>query len=143
MPLLFTSTLQLVRLTNVPGAVSMAQATLKRSLDATKPRMTVPSVVCVHSTGLGERLRFATCGFLRLLVLRRSPLSGILCRVAEAPVRNAAAAADTQLFRWPSKQELLDEFRHYRETDSKEDLTEYRGSMDRGLRRRAYRLPLF
>ncbi|OEH80427.1 hypothetical protein cyc_06385 [Cyclospora cayetanensis] len=57
----------------------------------------------------GERLRFATCGFVRLLVLRRSSASGILSRVAEAPVRNAAVAAETQLFKWPSKKELIDD----------------------------------
>lgn len=85
----------------------------------------------------GERLRFATCGFLRLLVLRRSPASGILCRVTEAPVRNAAAAADTQLFRWPSRKELLDEFRHNRQTDGKGGATESKGRMDPGLRRQA------
>lgn len=55
----------------------------------------------------GEKLRFATSGFMRLLVLRRSAASGILCRIAEAPVRNVAIATESQLFKWPSVKELL------------------------------------
>ena len=44
---------------------------------------------------------------MRLLVLRRSAASGILCRIAEAPVRNVAIATESQLFKWPSVKELL------------------------------------
>ncbi|CDI80305.1 hypothetical protein EAH_00050500, partial [Eimeria acervulina] len=58
----------------------------------------------------GEKLRFVTSGFMRLLVMRRSPASGILCRIAEAPMRNAAIAAESQLFRWPGVKELLNSF---------------------------------
>lgn len=97
------------------------------------------SFLCVLR--LGEKLRFATCGFMRVLVLRRSPASGILCRVAESPVRNAAAAAETQLFRWPSKKALLEEFGLHQGCDSRGGVTNAKGSLDLGARRRASEQP--
>lgn len=91
----------------------------------------------------GERLRFATCGFVRILVLRRSLNSGLFYRVAESPVRDAAAAAETQLYRWPSREEVLAELRRLQERNPGCRASKPKEPMDPGIRRCAYDLPGF
>lgn len=93
--------------------------------------------VRVHAAALGEKLRFATCGFVRAIVLRRSPASGVLCRLAEAPVRDAASAAETQLFKWPSKQELLNELSKEHQFEKSEKVDKPKDNMDPGARKSA------
>lgn len=85
----------------------------------------------------GEKLRFATCGFVRAIVLRRSPASGVLCRLAEAPVRDAASAAEMQLFKWPSKQELVDELLREHQLGKSEGVDKAKDHMDPGTRKQA------
>ncbi|KAL8453884.1 hypothetical protein Emag_001692 [Eimeria magna] len=97
----------------------------------------VCSLALLSLDSAGEKLRFATCGFLRLLVLRRSGASGVLCRVAESPVRNAAAAAETQLFRWPSKEELLKELHQQQQEGAACGTPDNKADLDAGSRRQA------
>ncbi|KAL8437173.1 hypothetical protein ACSSS7_001152 [Eimeria intestinalis] len=95
------------------------------------------SLALLSLDSAGEKLRFATSGFLRLLVLRRSNASGVLCRVAESPVRNAAAAAEAQLFRWPSKEELLEKLYQHQQEEAASEISNIKADLDAGTRRQA------
>ncbi|KAL8447909.1 hypothetical protein Emed_004204 [Eimeria media] len=95
------------------------------------------SLALLNLDSAGEKLRFATCGFLRLLVLRRSAASGVLYRVAESPVRNAAAAAETQLSRWPSRERLLKELHQRQQEGAACEMPDTKADLDAGARRQA------
>lgn len=125
-----TSPSQGAQSTNSTSLVGIVEAALKETKEFGMCSMGLLSL-----DNAGEKLRLATCGFIRLLVLRRSPASGILCRVAEAPVRNAAAAAETQIFRWPSKKELQREFNQHQQPGASGGMIELKCSMDPGARR--------
>ncbi|KAL8271254.1 hypothetical protein Esti_004820 [Eimeria stiedai] len=122
------------------GARTMWSSSLSLIVDAALQKTQeygMCSLALLSLDNAGEKLRFATCGFLRLLVLRRSGASGVLCRVAESPLRNAAAAAETQLFRWPSKEKLIEELYQQQQEGTASERSNIKADLDAGTRRQA------
>ncbi|KAL8434246.1 hypothetical protein Efla_002011 [Eimeria flavescens] len=97
----------------------------------------VCSLALLSLDNAGEKLRFTSCGSLRVMVMRRSRASGVLYRLAQSPWTNAAAAAETQLFRWPSKGELLNVFSKHKQPSIKFAGTDSEAAVDAGTRRQA------